>query len=81
MKDRILGCLLASALGDAWGGPWEGKEGPTQFEIPVGPTISDDTQLTVATCESIINRTAVDPQNLAEHFLRWSRAGRIRGMG
>ena len=26
-KDQILGCILGGALGDAWGGPCEGKPG------------------------------------------------------
>jgi ADP-ribosylglycohydrolase len=79
LKDRVLDCLpvLWAMPG---GGPREGKERPTQFEISAGPTISDDTQLTLATYESIIDRTAGNPENLAAHFLRWL-TGRIRGMG
>jgi ADP-ribosyl-[dinitrogen reductase] hydrolase len=81
VRDRVLGSLLGGALGDAWGGPSEGAVGPVRFEIPTRPVLSDDTQLTLATCASIIERRRVDPENLASHFLRWFLAGRIRGMG
>lgn len=81
LKARIIGCLLGGVLGDAWGGPFEGSRGPVHFSIPERPVLSDDTQLTIATCESIIERSAVDPESVAAHFLRWFVAGRIRGIG
>jgi ADP-ribosyl-[dinitrogen reductase] hydrolase len=76
-----LGCLLGGALGDAWGGPFEGSRGPVRFAIPQQSILSDDTQLTMSTCESIIEHGGVDPENVASHFLRWFVAGRIRGIG
>jgi len=79
--DQILGCLLGGALGDAWGGPWEGRVGPSHFKVPSESKVSDDTQLTLATCESIIERGCVDPESLASHFLEWFVQGRISGMG
>lgn len=79
--DQILGCILGGALGDAWGGPWEGRIGPLPFEIPLQSRISDDTQLTLATCESILEKSSVDPENLAAHFLNWFVRGRITGIG
>jgi hypothetical protein len=66
--DQILGCLLGGALGDAWGGPWEGRVGPSHFKVPSQSKASDDTQLTLATCESIIERGCVDPESLASHL-------------
>ena len=80
-KSRVIGCLLGGALGDAWGVPYEGITGPVAFEIPSKPTLSDDTQLTLATCESIIECGRIDPENIAKHFLRWFLAGRIVGIG
>ena len=76
-----MGCLLGGALGDAWGGPWEGSVGPSHFRVPSQSKVSDDTQLTLATCESIIKRGCVDPESLASHFLEWFVQGRISGMG
>jgi ADP-ribosyl-[dinitrogen reductase] hydrolase len=78
---QVLGCLLGGALGDAWGGPWEGRVGPSHFKVPSQSKVSDDTQLTLATCESIIERGCVDPESLASHFLEWFVQGRISGMG
>jgi ADP-ribosylglycohydrolase len=52
-----------------------------QFEVPARPILSDDTELTLATCESIIEKCAVDPENLATHFVRWFDARRIHGIG
>ena len=68
-------------MGDAWGGPYEGTAGPVAVEIPSRPALSDDTQLTLATCQSIIELGCVNPENLASHFLRWFKAGQLRGMG
>jgi ADP-ribosyl-[dinitrogen reductase] hydrolase len=81
IQDRILGCLLGGALGDAWGGGWEGTPGPIRFEIPARAGLSDDTQLTLATCESILEKQGIDPEHLASLFLRWHAAGRIFGIG
>jgi ADP-ribosyl-[dinitrogen reductase] hydrolase len=80
-KDSVLGCLLGGGLGDAWGGSYEGVTRPAVFEIPLKAALSDDTQQTLATCESIVEFGHVDPANLASHFIRWFLAGRIRGMG
>src|SRR5215475_732430 len=80
-RHRILGCILGGALGDAWGGPWEGTSGRVAFRIPSRSSVSDDTQLTLATCESIIENGGVQTGHLASHFAKWFVAGRITGIG
>jgi ADP-ribosyl-[dinitrogen reductase] hydrolase len=80
-KERVSGCLLGGALGDAWGGPWEGRPGPIAFEVPSRSELSDDTQLTLATCESILDTNSVDAERMAAHLAKWFQAGRIRGIG
>jgi ADP-ribosylglycohydrolase len=55
--------------------------GPLAFQIPARPVLSDDTELTLATCESIIEHGRADPENVASHFLRWFLAGRVHGIG
>src|SRR5260370_707941 len=80
-EDQVLGCLLGGALGDAWGRPWEGRVGPVHFEMPSRSKVSDDTHLTLGTCESIIEHGCVDHQRLASHFLEWFGQGRISGIG
>jgi len=80
-RNRIIGCILGGALGDAWGGPWEGSPRYVAFQIPERSSISDDTQLTLATCESIIENRAIHVEHLASHFAKWFVAGRISGIG
>ena len=79
--DRIRGCLLAGAIGDAMGGPYEGTVGPLTFEDHRNWTISDDTQLTLATCESIIEVRKVSPEHIAKRFAQWFRAQRLTRLG
>ena len=67
----VRGCLLGGAIGDAMGGVAERGR----------LSLSDDTQLTLATCESIVSRGEVDPAHIAATFLAWFRARRIIGIG
>ena len=68
-------------MGDAMGGPFEGQRGPVQFREPENWTLSDDSQLTLATCEAITQAGTVSPEQIADHFLQWYRARRITGVG
>ena len=63
------------------GGSFEGQRGPVRFREPDKWSISDDTQLTLATCESIIEVRKVSPEHIAERFVQWFRARRITGVG
>lgn len=79
--DQILGCLVGGALGDALGGPYEGRAAPVTIDPSASLVLSDDTQLTLATCEALVESTFVSPEAVARHFAAWFRAGRITGMG
>jgi ADP-ribosyl-[dinitrogen reductase] hydrolase len=81
LHDRILGCLLGGAIGDAWGGPYEGALPQAVPVFPASARLSDDTQLTTATCESIIENIGVEPAHIAGRFRAWFEAGRIHGLG
>jgi ADP-ribosyl-[dinitrogen reductase] hydrolase len=81
LSDRARGCIIAGAIGDAMGGPFEGQPGPLQFCEHADWSISDDSQLTLATCESIIEMGSVSPEHIAGRFVHWYRARRITGMG
>ena len=81
LSDRACGCILAGAIGDAMGGPYEGQPGPLQLGEHRNWTISDDTQLTLATCESVVEIGKVSPEHIAARFLHWFRDRRISGMG
>lgn len=81
LRDRARGCILAGAIGDAMGGPFEGQPGPLQYQDHAPWSISDDTQLTLATCESIIQSCSVSPDHIASRFAAWFRERRVTGMG
>jgi len=81
LTDRARGCILGGAIGDAMGCPFEGQVGPLKYRESNSWSISDDTQLTLATCESIIQAGEVSPEHIASRFLHWYRARRITGMG
>ena len=79
---RIRASLLAGALGDAWGSAYEGRPGPIAAPFPERPRLSDDTWLTVATCEAIVRSGGqVEPSTIAERFRTWFEAGRLPGLG
>ncbi|HMV82276.1 MAG TPA: ADP-ribosylglycohydrolase family protein [Blastocatellia bacterium] len=82
MQDRISGCILGGAIGDALGGPFEGRQPPIQFDDTANWRLSDDTQLTLATCEAIIERRGrIDPAAIAARFADWHRTRRVTRMG
>ena len=79
--DRILGSLLAGAVGDALGSAYEGRSGPLVVDINNSGGITDDTQLTIATCEALLDRGTVDPEAIASRFTEWFRERRLTGLG
>lgn len=79
--DHVRGCIIGGVIGDALGGPFEGRPGPLEFQEHTTWSISDDSQLTLATCESIIELGKVAPEHIAQRFVHWYRARRITGMG
>ena len=79
--ERIVGSLLAGAIGDAWGAAYEGgSTHPSVGELPDGAQITDDTQLTLATCAAI-ERGRVNPEAIAAEFLGAYRRRELRGLG
>src|SRR5688500_12037770 len=82
LSSRARGCILGGAIGDAMGGPLEGQPAPVKFRDHQQWRISDDTQLTLATCESITElHGQVSAEHIAARFVHWFRARRINGMG
>lgn len=81
IESRIAGCLIGGAIGDALGLPFEGQVGPIEYSHPEYWSLSDDTQLTLATCEALIGKKRVDPESIALGLCTWFREGRIHGIG
>src|SRR2546428_7383885 len=80
-KDKILGSIFGGAIGDAFGGPYEGDRMPVKIDYKKGWRLSDDTQMTLATCEAIASCGKVDPAVIAETFAKWHRNSRLTGLG
>jgi ADP-ribosylglycohydrolase len=66
--ERIIGSILGGAIGDAFGGPYEGISSPVTVDHQLEWRLSDDTQLTLATCEAISKSRRVDPVSLLNFF-------------
>lgn len=79
-EDRVIGCIIGGALGDSIGAESEGASRRTSI-LPSQLFVTDDTQLTVATCEAIVETRAVSPESIAQSFARWFRERRITGIG
>lgn len=90
LSSRLHGSLVGGAIGDALGGQYE-NQNPVQdqdlviwgdWEIPQSEwQLSDDTQLSIATCEAILDRKGVFPEHIAERFLHWHQCGKLSGLG
>ena len=80
-RDRIVGCILGGAIGDAFGGPYEGQCPPIRIEPHTVLRVSDDTQLTLATCQAIVDSGHLEPGRIATEFAVWFRQRRLRGLG
>lgn len=81
LEGRVVGCIMGGAIGDALGGPYEGQPGPVVMQPDAPWHLSDDTQLTLATCEAVCTAGVVSPASIADVFLRWYRQGRVTGVG
>ena len=78
--DRIRGCLIGGAIGDAWGSAFEHRD-TAASAVERAWAYTDDTQFTLATCEAILEAGAVQTARVAEVFVRWYRERRFTGVG
>ncbi len=81
MREPVIGCIVGGAIGDAMGGPYEGNAGPVTIDVNDEWRISDDTQLTLATCEAMCEDGKLSPERVAARFVAWFRARRLTGVG
>jgi ADP-ribosyl-[dinitrogen reductase] hydrolase len=93
LRDRFLGCLLGCAIGDALGAPYEGlwshsipdqdnlMKGFAEFEGYPPGQFTDDTQLTIATVQSILKVGDVSPAHIARSIAALWKKQAVIGPG
>lgn len=92
-EDQIAGALLGCAVGDALGAPFEGlwessipesgclMSGFAEFEGYPRGQYTDDTQLTIATAESIADCGWMDPSDIASRIAQLWTSAAVVGPG
>lgn len=80
VRDRLKGCLCLGALGDSLGRRYESRSENVIGELVFDGIVTDDTQLTLATCEAIYDRP-VSAEAVASSFLNWFNYGKLTGLG
>ena len=89
-KKRFEACIIGGAIGDAWGSGYENEikeNNPTTFyygqkkEPERTWAITDDTQLTLATCEALCDSNRFTPDLLANWFVRYYQQRKLIGIG
>lgn len=93
LTDRVLGCVIGGAVGDALGAPFEGLWAESipapaalladyaLFEGYPSGQYTDDTQLTLATLESIAAVGDIDPEDIAQRIMQLWRSQAVVGPG
>ena len=88
--ERFEGCIIGGAIGDAWGSGFENQfeEEDDTFYLLGNPNvkmpvwgITDDTQLTLATIEAMIENEELKPEFVANQFLKLYKQRKLRGIG
>lgn len=90
LKDKFIGCLLGTAIGDSLGMVVEGWDREAirqkygvlkdyQDERFGKGRYTDDTQMTLCIAESIIEKGGFEPGDIGKRFIGWLDYG--RGMG
>ncbi|WP_299261095.1 ADP-ribosylglycohydrolase family protein [uncultured Aquimarina sp.] len=91
-KERFLGSMFLGAIGDAMGSGFENISknplddktfypfGKPKFKLPEW-RITDDTQLTIITCEALLKNQELKPELLSKYFIDYFSKGIIRGIG
>ena len=83
LRDRIRGCAVGAAVGDALGMPLEfGPPIPQDRlvremlagRVPAG-TFTDDTEMALALADSLLAHRPLDPVDLGQRFVAWYQGG------
>src|SRR5580658_982572 len=81
LGDSIRGCLLGGAIGDAFGSAYEGQAAPVRMDDNSPWSLTDDTQLTLATCEAIALTGKVEAEAIARRMTIWFQQNRVTRLG
>lgn len=91
MIERFKGALLGCAVGDALGAPYEGYPGKDippslindfgDFDGYPKGQYTDDTQLTIATVQAILNSQSISPKTVAKYIGRLWETAEVIGPG
>src|SRR5690606_21926448 len=82
LLNRLRGCVVGAAIGDAMGMPLEFGPPPPEDalvremkpgRLPAG-SITDDTEMALALAESLLAHRPLDPNDLARRFVDWVKA-------
>ena len=88
-KDAVMGVVTGDALGlpgqfesreEAKAHPITGMQGNGAFRMPAG-TWSDDSSLTLALLQSIVEKKAIDPDHIMGNFVQWLYQGAFTPFG
>ncbi|WP_299437498.1 ADP-ribosylglycohydrolase family protein [uncultured Aquimarina sp.] len=91
-KEKFLGSMFLGVIGDAMGSGFENISkkplddktfypfGKPKFKLPEW-RITDDTQLTIITCEALLEDLELKPEVLSKYFVNYFSKGIIRGIG
>jgi len=91
MKNSFEGCIIGGAIGDAWGSSYEFESVVDYSKTYIFGElheekkerkwrITDDTQLTLATCEALCENS-YSPEKLSKYFLDYYKANKLAGVG
>ncbi len=90
ITEKFEACILGGAIGDAWGSSYENeinKDQSSTFYLSLPEkkdrswSFTDDTGLTLATCEALCENEMLDPAILSNWFLRYYHQKRLPGLG
>jgi ADP-ribosyl-[dinitrogen reductase] hydrolase len=91
LSERLAGCILGGAIGDAWGSGSENlpqrPDNRTTFYLVPPPKrtprwqLTDDTQLTLLTLDALSQDPALSPARLATHLVEAYTQGQLTGLG
>ncbi len=89
-QERLQGCIIAGAIGDAWGSAYENaqvKRDDATFYLTRPKTaepnwiFTDDTQMTLVTLAALVENKKLTPDILSSHMVHYFKKGFFTGLG